>query len=253
VFKNVALTAILLGLLCFNSFAGEDGCWDFYQPSRIIYPESLEFFTDSLPFILEKGKWLEKELLGFKDTSVLFTCEIDTIGYFNNRLVLDLFFKINYKREEGKGKAILIEQSPNEFSLLFEFFDYGFNVFDRATVIKYVKDQQIMEGKIKLGGNNSWYVKKRWVWDENNDCPCELKFGDKDNIEFDSEIPHGFSIEHGSGGFVLDSLFESGFTGKEDDHYRWKTGGRYKIWYKIEGCSLIPIKKTYNHDKKMTH
>lgn len=249
-------------LLCCSessSFDDNKDCWQYvdqWDISDTAITKPLQFFVDSLVKYTSIHKFAGP--LEFDDElQEGIQYQIDTIGTFRDREVLDIIYKI----EKGKhplgpfsGKTILLQSRPSSglYHLMYAFINQETEFFPAPSKLTVADSHQVLYTLSRLGGQGGHYSKHYWTWDDACGCPIQIDLKmDLDEL-FRSEYDSSYRVS-GRRIFVPDSLFLWAYVEKPGDHPRWPEGGKVWIKFAVDSCGLEIIDKGYNPDDIASH
>ncbi len=218
----------------------------------------LAHYIDSAhTFSEDYSKYYERQKSRYENFEDSLLFEIDTVAYILNHAIVDIILEISPgARQPGDfqdeiGKMVLIETEPGLFRLLYAALTSPGVYVPERTKIKRFGSYEVIYTKSRYHGQYTLYTEDYWIHNTEDNCFKRLDYYSAIRDTVNALVPDSCSSSRSR--FVIDSLFWYNYLGKEEDHYRWPTCGRIKVWFRHENCRLVPEKIIYDPDDKAPH
>jgi hypothetical protein len=181
------------------------------------------------------------------------TWEVDTVGLWNGRTVVDLFMTLSClmvpdssKRFSYRAvKGIAVNVSGSRYRLVhLRSYDPGSGWFEPSS-IKTVGGDQVLCTFAALSGTGGYRDEAYWAWDEQLGMPRDLQYRSAVALSADFLIPTDHSW-HKGGHWNLDSLLFESYLKRPGDGNCCPTGGKFRAELGLSKGRLFVRKATFD-------
>ena len=173
---------------------------------------------------------------------------VDTVGYLNGHLIVELQYSCTDTIWCDVGKAILYQMEAEHYRLLYTNFSDCTQIVMKPAYVIDIDSTEVLCTRCPIMGSGGYVDERYWVWDTAVSEPVDLKAPEATCNALSAVLPKGYSLAWG-GFFDIAGLSLDCYVRKPGDVNASPTGGKVSIRYQIDGHALKVVSCQYDpHD-----